>query len=127
MDYNKMVQVYVKIRDRRSELKKAFEAEDNALKAKQELLENTMMGGLDTMGVESIRTEHGTVYKSETMIPSAADWAAVYAYIREHDAFEMLEKRLTRKAVKEFMEAHDGGLPPGVQVFRKYEVNVRRS
>lgn len=126
-DIAKMVKAYIKIRDVRAALKREFEAQDNDLKAKMEKLDGAFLKVLEDTKVDSMKTEFGTIYRSEDVIPQAEDWAKVYAYIRENDAFEALEKRLTKKYVKEYMDEHDGELPPGVRVFRKFVVNVRRS
>lgn len=127
VDMNRMVRAYVKLRDARSALKKEFDGKDSELKAAQERLEGEMLRFLEANKMDSVRTDAGTFYRQEVVIPSAADWKLLYDFIRENDAFEMLERRITRKAVKEYMEANNDALPPGVQIFRKYEVNVRRS
>lgn len=126
-DVSRMVKAYVKLRDARTALKREFEEQDSALKAKMEMLDGEFLRLLETTQVESMKTEFGTIYRTEDVIPQAEDWAKFYAYVRENDAFEALEKRITKKHVKEFMEQHDGALPPGVRVFRKFVVNVRRS
>lgn len=126
-DIAKMTKVYVKIRDARAELKREFEAKDVDLKAQLEKLESAFLRLLEDSKLDSMKTEFGTVYRSEDTIPQAEDWDKLYAFIREHDAFEALEKRITKRFVKDFMEANEGRLPPGVKVFRKFTVNVRRS
>lgn len=127
MDMQRVVKAYIRLRDKRSEIKKAYEEEDAKYKAAQERLENEMLRFLETNKMDSVRTESGTFFRQEQVVPSASDWSALYDFIREHNAFEFLERRVTKKAVKEYMEDHDGALPPGVQVFRKYDVSVRRS
>lgn len=44
----------------------------------------------------------------------AVDWEKVYKYIKRHDAFEMLQKRLSDKAVQERMDAARGHKLPGI-------------
>lgn len=127
MDMKRVVKAYIRLRDKRSEIKKAYEAEDEKYKAAQERLEGEMLRFLEENKMDSVRTEAGTFFRQEQITPSASDWSALYDFIREHNAFEFLERRVTKKAVKEYMEDHDGALPPGVQVFRKYDVSVRRS
>ncbi len=126
-DISKMTRVYIKIRDARAALKRQFEEEDGKLKAQLETLDSEFLRTLEANKVDSMKTEFGTVYRTEDIQPQAEDWQKLYDYIREHDTFEALEKRITKKFVKEFMDAHDGALPPGVRVYRKFAVNVRRS
>lgn len=127
IDLNKLVKVHLKIRDTRDELRKTYEAKDNELKAKQERLENEMLRQLQEAGADSIRTPSGTVIKYEEVKPRADDWDAIYKWIVENDGWEMLERRLKQRTVKEFMEEHHGALPPGVSVFRSFVARVRRS
>jgi hypothetical protein len=38
-----------------------------------------------------------------------------------------LEKRIKKTFVQEWMDAHEGTPPPGVNVYREFVVRVRRS
>lgn len=127
MDYNKVVEAYLNIRDRRAEIKREYEAEDDKLKGAQRQLEGVLLKHLNDTGLDSARTPCGTFFRSEALKPSGSDWTAFYEWIRENDAFEALERRIKRDFIKEYMETHDGALPPGVSVHREYEVRVRRA
>jgi hypothetical protein len=127
LDLAKIVKAHINIRDARQQLKKQFDKADADLVAAQTKLENAMLDHLNKSGSEAVRTEHGTFYAQEEMTPSASDWNALYAWIKEHDAWEALERRIKRTFVREYAEAHNGGLPPGVSVFRERIVRVRRA
>jgi hypothetical protein len=127
LDLTKVVKAHVAIRDARNAHRKDYEAKDAELKASQEKLEAVMLDHLNTHGMESVRTEHGTFYRQEDITPSASDWNALYDWIKEHDAWDALERRIKKTFIKEYSEAHDGGLPPGVSTYRQYVVRVRRS
>lgn len=127
LDLSKIVKAHINIRDARAQLKKQFDEADVDLKAAQGKLENALLDHLNKHGMESVRTEFGTFYAQEEMTPSASDWNALYEWIKEHDAWEALERRIKRTFIKEYAEAHSGGLPPGVSVFRERIVRVRRA
>lgn len=127
MDINKLTSVHLKIRDARSDLKRKFEEEDRKLKIKQERIENEMLRFLQDSNTGSVRTESGTFYRQEEITPTGSDWDAFYRWVRENDAFDALERRIKKTFVKEYMETHEGGIPPGVSVYREYVVRVRRS
>lgn len=127
MDNNKITKAYVALREARSTLKKKFEEEDNVLKAKLELLEGQMLKHLNDTGTDSVKTPSGTFYKQEEITPRADDWDAFYKWVAKNDAFEFLEKRITKTAVKTYMETNKGKIPPGVSVFREFVVRVRRT
>lgn len=122
-----LVGAYSAIRDARSARKRLFEEEDAKLEADQQILRAAMLAVMNATGAKSIATDHGTAYRSEKVKVAAADWNAVYAWVAEDtDRFELIEKRLKSTFVQQYMEDHDGAVPPGVNVHREYEVSVRR-
>jgi hypothetical protein len=123
---DKVAQTYVKIRDKRSELKKQYEAEDLKLTTQLETIEGFLLETLQALGVESARTKYGTVIKSLAVKPSCEDWTAFYAWIAENDAFDALEKRVKKSFVTEYMESNSDELPPGITVLKEWVVSVRR-
>lgn len=128
IDMDAVVTCYTAIKDARTARRRAWEAADLELEADQQRLKVFMLDILNRTGAKSLSTVHGTVYRTEKVKPSAADWAAVYAWIAEKpERFELLEKRLKSTFVKEYMDDHDGVLPPGVNVHREFEVAVRRT
>lgn len=124
---DKVAKVYIKIRDKRSELKKAYEAEDLKLKDQLETLDSFLLGTLQNLGVESVRTEHGTIYKSLAIKPNCEDWTSFYEFIKENDAFDALERRVKKSFVVTYMEDHSDEPPPGVAVQKEWTVTIRRS
>ena len=126
LDLGKITKAHINIRDARNELRKQYEAEDAKLKEAQAKLEGVMLDHLNNHGMESVRTDAGTFYRQEEITPSASDWNALYDWIKDNDAWDALERRIKKTFVKEYQEAHNGGLPPGISVFREYVVRVRR-
>lgn len=124
---NQIVKVYLKIRDKRTELRKEYTEADGKMRAQQDRLEAEMLRFLSQNEMDSVRTEAGTFYRQEDIKPAAKDWDAFYKWIVEKDAFEALEKRVKKQFITEYMEAHDGELPPGVSVYREYVARVRRT
>ena len=66
----------------------------------------------------------GVVKLHESIEPIAEDWPKTWAFIKEHDAFELLHKRLTVTAVKERWE--HGEEIPGVGRVPKYSLTVSK-
>ena len=124
--YEKLTSTFIKIRDARSALKQTYEAEDKILKDKLDTLENYMLATMNVSGLTSFKTPSGTAYRTETLVPTGSDWTAFYAWVKKHDAFDFIFRRIKADAVKDYMEQHDGQVPPGVSIFSKYGVTVRR-
>jgi hypothetical protein len=123
---DKVAATYVKIRDKRGELKKQYEAEDLKLKDQLDTLESFFLQTLQDLGVESARTKHGTIYRSLDVKPSCEDWNAFYAWIAENDAFDALERRVKKSFITSFMEDNKDELPPGIIVVKEYIAKVLR-
>lgn len=127
IDISKVVQAHQAIKDARTARRHAYEEEDAKLEADQTKLRALLLHMLNETGAKSIATDFGTVYRTEKIRPSAADWNTVYDWIvADPERFELLEKRLKSTFVKQFMDENEGTLPPGVNVHREFEVSVRR-
>jgi hypothetical protein len=122
-----LAETYIKIRDKRAELKEKFEEQDNALKEQQDLLAAEMLEVCYETGADSIKTPAGTIIRKVDTRYWTTDWDSMYQFIEEHDAFPLLEKRLHQTNLKQFLEENPELLPAGLQADSKYTVVVRRS
>lgn len=126
MDIGELVEMQQNIKAARSEAKREWEAADNAMKADEERIEMAILKFLMDNNIKSVRTEFGTAYQQEDVIPNCADWNTFYHWVKQNDAFDALEKRIKKTYVKEMMET-TGKLPDGVSVIRVNVVRVRRN
>ena len=126
MDYEKIVRAYRNIRYRKQELNRAHEKVIADLDEKLEKLKGVMLAELNTNKGEGIRTAAGTFFRKLETIPTGSDWDAFYDWIKDNDAFDALERRIKRTFISDYMDSHDGAIPPGVSVFRRYTVEVRK-
>ena len=124
---DKLAEIYIKIRDKRVELKEKFEAEDAALKEQQDLLAQEMLEVCYENNADSIKTPAGTIIRKVDTRYWTTDWDSMYQFIQEHDAYPLLEKRIHQTNLKQFLEENPELLPAGLQADRKYTVVVRRS
>lgn len=127
VDVNRLTKAYIKLRDARSELKKDWEKEDTKFKEKLEKIEGALLKFLNETQQNSSKTDAGIVYRQEEITPTGADWDAFYGWVAKNNAFDALERRIKKTFIREYMDAHDGGIPPGVSVYREFVVRVRRS
>lgn len=127
LDLIKVVNAYRRIRDARADLKKAFETQDEQLKAQQDQLGAALLGHLNAHNATTMKTDAGTFYKQEEVKPSIVDDMAFYAWVHENNlAADALERRAKVGFVKEFMDNHEGLPPPGISVHREFAVRVRK-
>ena len=127
VNLDKLAEVYIKIRDKRAQLKQAFEAKDNELDEQMQVLSDEMLEVCKRLEADSVRTQHGTIIRSVKSRYWTNDWDSMYQVIKEHGAFGLLEKRLHQTNMKEFLAENPSFYPAGLNVENSYTVVVRRS
>jgi hypothetical protein len=125
-DLERMVGLYVQMRDQRDQRKRKYEEEVAELEKAMSTLEVAMLGVLSKTNSTSCRTAAGTVYRSTKTSATVGDWESLLKYVREHDLWHMLKKDVSKRAVEEFRTEHND-LPPGVDWRETITVGVRRS
>ena len=123
----KLVKVYIKLRDEIKRVTDERDAEINQLKEKQNAISQAMLAALRETGAESMRTTHGTVWKTVKTRYFVNDWAAFNAFVKEHDAIELFEKRIHQTNMTEFLKNNPGVIPPTLNADSQYDVSVRKS
>ena len=126
MDLEKLVDGYIKARDKKAELKAEFTKKTAQLDEWMARAEGVILQELQTQNLESVRTSAGTAYKSVQTSATVADWDCVLGFIKENALWTMLERKVNKTAVQEYRVAHDD-LPPGVNWREELTVNVRRA
>jgi len=119
-----VVATYMKLRSQKESIEAEVKDRVSTIKAKMEKLEAWIKEQADAQGVTSFKTKHGTAFLTTTDYANVADWDAVLDFIRTQEAFDMLEKRISKIAVRGYIEANKA-VPPGVNYGTKLEVNIR--
>ena len=121
-----VVATYMKLRSQKESMEAEVKDKVSTIKAKMEKLEAWIKEQADVQGVTSFKTKHGTAFLTTTDYANVADWDAVLDFIREQEAFDMLEKRISKIAVRGYIEANKA-VPPGVNYGTKLEINIRKA
>lgn len=123
---DKLVSTFQKVKARRAELSAAFKQEDDALKEQEAKLKEAMNTFCSENGVESVRTEKGTFYRSVKTRYWTSDWESMHKFILEHEVPELLDKRVNQGNIKQFLEENPDLVPMGLNVDSEYVVTVRK-
>lgn len=124
---DKLVSVYIKIRDKRSAILRAYEEQDNVLKEQQVMVSNQMLEIMKEVGATNIKTTYGTVSRSVSTRFTTNDWGSMYDFIKEHDAMHLMEQRISQGNMKRFLEENPDQLPIGLNSSSTYTVSVRKA
>lgn len=127
MDTELMVSAYLELRSQRELLKQEYETRDAELKEDMSKIEAALLDTCNQVGADSIKTQVGTVIRSVKERYFCNDWENFRPFLLEHQAIDLLEKRIHQGNFKQFMQEHtDDGLPPGVNVMREFGITVRK-
>ena len=126
-DATQLVQVYIKIRDAKDIKKKQMEAEIAELETQLDAVEQELLELCKTTGQDGGKTTFGSFTRSVKTRYWTSDWDSMYKFIREHDAPEILERRIAQSNFSQFIKENPELMPAGVNVESKYSITVRRA
>jgi len=122
-----LVQTYLTIRNQRESILREYEAKDAELKQDLQSVEQQLLAVCNESNVSGLKTTAGTVTRKLNERFYCNDWDNFRKYVLEHQAVELLERRIHQGNFKEFIaERKDEGLPPGVNVMREFSITVRK-
>ena len=107
---DQLAKVYVKIRDKRRELEK----QAAELKEKESLLAAEMLEICKAQGAQTMRTQYGTISRRTTKNYWTSDWDSFFKFVKEHDAFSLMFRRINSESMSQFLEENPDVLPPGL-------------
>jgi len=123
---DRLAKIYRKIRAEITTLTQEYDSKIETLKAQQDEIKNAMKDMMKAMGVTSVRTEQGTVVLSVSTRYSTQDWDSFKKFVVEHDAVDLLEKRIAQGNMNQFLEENPGLVPPGLNSSSEYSISVRK-
>jgi len=126
-DATQLVQVYIKIRDAKEIKRKQMEAEIAELEVQLDAVEQELLELCKTTGQDGGKTTFGSFTRSVKTRYWTSDWDSMYKFIREHDAPDLLERRIAQSNFSQFIKENPDAMPAGVNIESKYSITVRRS
>ena len=124
---DELTKLYLKIRDKRDEITRQYEAQLKDIEEQLQIVADEMLELCKENGADSIKTPAGTIMRSVATRYWTNDWDSMYTFIEENNAIGVLEKRIHQGNMKQFLEDNPDKFPPGMLVDSKYKIVVRRS
>jgi hypothetical protein len=123
---DKLARIYRKIKAEIDELTKDYDTKVELLKEKQNTLKFAMKDQMQALGVKTVNTAFGTVSMVQKNRYSTQDWDSFKQFIVEHDAVDLLEKRIAQTNMAQFLADNPGSVPPGLNMFSDFEIRVTK-
>jgi hypothetical protein len=120
-----VIRTYMKLRDQKAAIEGRVKTDLTTIKGKMDKLEAYLKAQMDAQGLTSFKSDFGTAFLTTTDYANVEDWDKTLTFIRDNEAFDMLEKRVSKIAVRGYIEENKA-VPPGVTYGTKLEVNIRK-
>jgi len=122
-----LASAYIKIRDAIDMLTAEYEERKKDLDAQKDVIADKLLEICNENNATSIKTTHGTIMRKVSSRYWTNDWDSMYTFIKNNDAYGILERRIHQGNLKQFLEENPDKLPMGLQADSKYTISVRRS
>lgn len=122
---NQLIGRYIQIRDDKAALADIHKEQMKPFNQQLEVLEAALQDMLNQTGGDSIKTQHGTAYRSTTTAAKVEDWPTFIDFVLSHGDTELLVRNVNKTRFLELAES--GVAVPGVGISQFNAVNVRRS
>lgn len=126
MKLSDLVAKYIELRDKKAQLKAEYDEKATKLDDLLNQIEGTLLKTFDTAGMDSVKTPSGTAYASTQTSASIADPDVFRQFVKDNNAWEMFQNRVSKTAVEQYKAVHDD-VPPGINWREERVVNVRRA
>lgn len=123
-DYNasELAGIYIKMRERIREL----EDKVKSIKEQQAMVADKMLELCNEQDANSLTTTNGTISRRLNSSYWTSDWDSFYNFVKENDAYHLLEKRIHNGNMKEFLADNPDAVPMGLQARNQYVISVRK-
>jgi len=122
---DQVIATYIKLRNKKLALQAEVKEKTDAVSEQMIKLESWIKEKADEDGVTSFKTNNGTAFLTTTDFANVADWDAVVDFVKENDAWDMFEKRISKTAVRGYIDLNKE-VPPGVNYGTRLDVNIRK-
>jgi hypothetical protein len=126
MNYEQAADRYMETRREMEAIDREYKEKKAAIKQKMVTLENWFTAKAQEDGLESIKTGAGTAYWSTHSSAKVASREDLFNFCMEHNAWDLIESRASKTAVRSYIEA-EGAPPPGVDFSSVSVFNFRKA
>lgn len=115
-----LIDKYYEVKQLRLKMEKAA----GEVKKLETQLQNEIIERLPKSKVEGAQGKIARATIKKDAVPTVEDWDKVFAYVKRNGAFDLLQRRISVKAVEERADA--GKKIPGIGVFNKVTVSLNK-
>lgn len=125
MNVNENVSRYIALRAEKAAIDAEAKAKKSAIDVEMINIEAVLQKHMHDTEITSLKTTAGTVYTTSVDSATVEDWTAVLDFIKSKNRFDLLERRVSKATVREYIEATNV-TPPGIKYTQRSKVNFRK-
>ena len=122
---DKVIEKYVELRKKKEDVEREAKNQVAVFREAMEKLEGYLLARMDVDGVTSYKTTSGTAFKTTVDHAGVADWEELIEFIKKNEAWTLLEKRVSKQAVRGYLDVGQPP-PPGVNYVTRVDINIRK-
>jgi len=126
IDVGRLIRVYRKIQEKRSEISAAFKEEDDKLVADLDKIKQKLLEYCKETGQDGGRTEFGTFSRTTKNKYWTSDWDSFYQFVLDNEVPQLLSKSVHQSNMGQFLEENPDKHPPNLHVDSQYTITVRK-
>jgi hypothetical protein len=117
---------YIELSDIVTEKTRLYEEDIKQAKADMELMKNLLAQEINRLDGQSIKTRHGTAYRSTVTRFRVDDRETWVKWVITNEKGDMLTLHVANDAIKDYVDAGHN-LPPGLTATTIHNTNIMRS
>ena len=120
-----VIKTYLKLRGQKEAIEAEAKTKVKDRVAKLSKLESFLKIKADEQGVTQFKTEDGTAFLTTNDYAQVGDWDEVLSFIVKNEAYDLLEKRVSKYAVRGYIDANKA-VPNGINYGTRISLSVRK-
>lgn len=127
MTVAELVKKYIELRDQKAAMKAKFAEQEAKVNEVMEKIEAKLLQVMEQLGVDNMKSEAGTAYRSTRASTTVADRDAFLKFLQESGEWSLADLRAAKATVTQYKDANNGALPPGLNWREEVVVGIRRT
>jgi hypothetical protein len=122
---DEVIKAYLQLRTQKEELAKKHKEEMAPLNDGMNKCQAWVHQILMSQGQRNTRTDSGSAFLQDDFSVTVEDWPAILSFVREHNLWEFLERRVSKTVISEYIESTKT-LPPGLKTSTEISCHIRK-
>lgn len=125
MNVNDVILAYRQLREAKEKMKAKHSEELAPINDQMNKCQLWIHQQLQAQGLTNFKGKDGIAFLQTDTTVSVQDWDATFEWIKQNEAWAVLEKRVSKSVVTDYIEAHKE-VPPGLSVKSEIVCHIRK-